>query len=93
MSNIYSYVLVYQNIIKIFPLYVFSPSDASVIPDAESDKYLLYEVISKLSHVISQQWIGNVVTMSNWYETWLPEGFNVFFQIQCVNEVCKHYEV
>lgn len=91
MSNIYSYE--YQNIVKIFLLYVFSPSDASVISDAESDKYLLYGVILKLSNVISQQWIGNEVTMSNWYETWLQEGFNVFFQIQCVYEVCKHYEV
>lgn len=64
----------------------FSEADtkASVTGSSMSEKYQLF---CKICLAIGEQWLGNVVTMSHWYENWLLEGFNRILQASCVNTV------
>lgn len=64
----------------------FSEADtkALVTGNSISDKYQFF---CDMCFGIGQQWLGNVVTTSHWYENWLLQGFNLMLRELCVNKV------
>lgn len=46
-----------------------------------------------ISHEISHQWFGNLVTMEWWTHLWLNEGFARFMEHLCVDHIFPEYKI
>ncbi|KAL6751913.1 peptidase family M1-domain-containing protein [Haematococcus lacustris] len=60
-------------------LLTFRESKLLVDPDAD-DVSQMMAVGATVSHEISHQWFGNLVTCADWTELWLNEGFATYFE-------------
>merc|ERR1719376_253058 len=46
-----------------------------------------------ISHEVSHQWFGNLVTMHWWSDLWLNEGFATFMQYYAVDRVWPEFRL
>ncbi len=48
---------------------------ALLIDPSQDDLTQQQQVVATISHEVVHQWFGNLVTMRDWTELWLKEGF------------------
>lgn len=62
--------------------------EMNLLADETRTKAFGLEDINRLvSHALSQQWFGNLVTPATWDSAWLKDSFATFFQFKVVDLV------
>eukprot|EP00095_Tigriopus_kingsejongensis_P005449 maker-scaffold224_size251237-snap-gene-1.39 protein:Tk05449 transcript:maker-scaffold224_size251237-snap-gene-1.39-mRNA-1 annotation:"aminopeptidase n" len=65
-------------------LNTFAPNLLMLDPDAGSDKDRRL-VLQVVSHELTHQWFGNLVTLDFWNEIWLNEGFTSYYSYESMD--------
>ncbi|GFR48318.1 hypothetical protein Agub_g10200 [Astrephomene gubernaculifera] len=64
---------------------------ALLVDPAADDISTTLWIATMVSHEISHQWFGNMVTMADWRELWLNEGFASYLELLGANAFAPQY--
>jgi hypothetical protein len=63
------------------PVPLLPPRETSLLVDHfEDDIQQVYGIAGTVAHEVSHQWFGDLVTLEDWPELWLNEGFATYLE-------------